>query len=445
MPIEVRVARAVRLRADPRQPRRELGRRHPAARPRRRARRPGPDVRRPPRAARTPGGDRRGRPGAADPTTSSSRPARRRPCSSSNDAARPRRRARRRPAELRDEPRDAAGDRGGGPPPRPALRGRLGGRSRSGSRRCITPKTKLVVADDSAQPDRPGHVGGDGARGRPDRRGPSARLACSIDETYRDMTYGGPLPLAATLSERAIGVSSLSKADGLPGHPDRLAGHDATPTSQGRFLAAKEQILITNSVVDEAIAEVALLAGPSGCRGSGPASRRRSTWSGPGWPARTCSSGSSRAAGSSASRGSGPDVPVDVDAFYRILLERLRHGRRPRPLVRPAAPALPARLRLADRSSSSRAWPRSWRRRSGLERAAPRSDRRRGAAIGNALLEMDRQIFRDIPRVEEMVRTGSETVGLSGDGADRPAPGDRVGGGVRPGDERRRSDEPGTG
>jgi hypothetical protein len=29
---------------------------------------------------------------------------------------------------------------------------------------------------------------------------------------------------------------------------------------------------------------------------------------------------------------------------------------------------------------------------------------------------MDRQIFRDVPRVEEMVRAGSETVGLSGDG-----------------------------
>ncbi|MGZ8501235.1 MAG: hypothetical protein ACXWW6_00120, partial [Candidatus Limnocylindrales bacterium] len=46
----------------------------------------------------------------------------------------------------------------------------------------------------------------------------------------------------------------------------------------------------------------------------------------------------------------------------------------------------------------------------------PRPVQRVGAALGNALLEMDRQIFRDIPRVEEMVRTGSETVGLSGDG-----------------------------
>ena len=39
-----------------------------------------------------------------------------------------------------------------------------------------------------------------------------------------------------------------------------------------------------------------------------------------------------------------------------------------------------------------------------------------GRGDRNALLEMDRQIFRDVPRVEEMVKTGSETVGLSGDG-----------------------------
>jgi len=84
---------------------------------------------------------------------------------------------------------------------------------------------------------------------------PQARLL--LDETYREMTFGGPGPMAASLSERAISVSSLSKADGLPGiRIGWLATRDR-PLLE-RFLAAKEQILITNSVVDEAIAEVAM-------------------------------------------------------------------------------------------------------------------------------------------------------------------------------------------
>ncbi len=88
---------------------------------------------------------------------------------------------------------------------------------------------------------------------------PTARLL--VDETYREMTFGGPLPLVASLSERAIGVSSLSKTDGLPGiRMGWLMTRDRALL--GRFLAAKEQILITNSVVDEAIAEVALRRRP---------------------------------------------------------------------------------------------------------------------------------------------------------------------------------------
>jgi aspartate/methionine/tyrosine aminotransferase len=84
---------------------------------------------------------------------------------------------------------------------------------------------------------------------------PQARLL--MDETYREMTFGGPQPVTAALSERAISVSSLSKADGLPGiRVGWLVTRD-WPLIE-RFLAAKEQILITNSVVDEAIAEVAM-------------------------------------------------------------------------------------------------------------------------------------------------------------------------------------------
>jgi aspartate/methionine/tyrosine aminotransferase len=74
-----------------------------------------------------------------------------------------------------------------------------------------------------------------------------------VDETYRDISEPTHHPLAATLSDRVISVSSMSKAYGLPGIRIgwiicRNAGLMET------FLAAKEQIFITNSVVDEAIA-----------------------------------------------------------------------------------------------------------------------------------------------------------------------------------------------
>src|SRR4051794_4041399 len=38
-----------------------------------------------------------------------------------------------------------------------------------------------------------------------------------VDETYRDLTHGAALPMAATLSPRVISVASMSKAYGLPG------------------------------------------------------------------------------------------------------------------------------------------------------------------------------------------------------------------------------------
>ena len=91
--------------------------------------------------------------------------------------------------------------------------------------------------------------------------GSGARLL--LDETYREMTFGEPLPVAASLSPLAISVSGLSKTYGLPGiRIGWLATQDGE--LRDRFLAAKEQILITNSVVDEAIALEAL--------------RRRPTW-----------------------------------------------------------------------------------------------------------------------------------------------------------------------
>ena len=74
-----------------------------------------------------------------------------------------------------------------------------------------------------------------------------------VDETYRDLNFTSPLALAASLSRNAISVSSVSKAYGLPGI--RL-GWLITQEEQlmESFLAAKEQIFITNSVLDEEVA-----------------------------------------------------------------------------------------------------------------------------------------------------------------------------------------------
>ena len=74
-----------------------------------------------------------------------------------------------------------------------------------------------------------------------------------VDETYRDMKFGEPPPLAATYGDNVITISSLSKTYGLPGlrigwiicRDQRL---------METFLAAKEQIHICGSPLDEEIA-----------------------------------------------------------------------------------------------------------------------------------------------------------------------------------------------
>jgi aspartate/methionine/tyrosine aminotransferase len=74
-----------------------------------------------------------------------------------------------------------------------------------------------------------------------------------VDETYRDLTHGSPLPIAATLSSRAISVSSMSKAYGLPGLRVGWAVC-RDPQLAETLLAAKEQMFICGATLDEAIA-----------------------------------------------------------------------------------------------------------------------------------------------------------------------------------------------
>jgi aspartate/methionine/tyrosine aminotransferase len=81
-----------------------------------------------------------------------------------------------------------------------------------------------------------------------------------VDETYRELAFERALPIAASLGEHVISVSSLSKAYGVPGiRIGWLVTKD--PALRDVFLAAKEQINICGSVVDEWIAEQILAKG----------------------------------------------------------------------------------------------------------------------------------------------------------------------------------------
>ena len=71
-----------------------------------------------------------------------------------------------------------------------------------------------------------------------------------VDETYRDICFDTPYPLAAVLGNKVISISSVSKAYGLPGvrigwviTKDKILFE--------KLLAAKEMMYITNSILDE--------------------------------------------------------------------------------------------------------------------------------------------------------------------------------------------------
>lgn len=87
----------------------------------------------------------------------------------------------------------------------------------------------------------------------------TGRRGCAllVDETYRDLTHGEPYPTAASLGPHVIAVSSLSKAFGTPGL--RLGWLLCSDEKLfERFLAAKEQIGICGSVVDERLGAAVL-------------------------------------------------------------------------------------------------------------------------------------------------------------------------------------------
>ena len=144
-----------------------------------------------------------------------------------------------------------------------------------------------------------------------------------VDETYREMTFGDPLPVAATLSECTISVSSLSKTYGIPGiRSGWLVCRDRE--LMATFLAAKEQIGICGSVVDEEIATRAFAQRDAWLPQINASIRRRfevvSSW----MAGEELMEWVEPRGGCVCFPRIKPDVPVDVDEFYRTLNDR--HG-----------------------------------------------------------------------------------------------------------------------
>lgn len=182
----------------------------------------------------------------------------------------------------------------------------------------MTPRTRLVSVTVPHNPT--GQVMPEGDLRRLAALVEEAGCRLLVDETYREMTFGGPLPVAATLTPRAISVSSLSKTYGIPGiRTGWLITRDADLMTT--FLAAKEQIGICGSVVDEEIALRALA--------------QRDTWLPEisGRIAEALAVTRDWIAGEELMewvepRGGvvgfpriKPDAPVDVDEFYRLLTD----------------------------------------------------------------------------------------------------------------------------
>ncbi len=77
-----------------------------------------------------------------------------------------------------------------------------------------------------------------------------------MDETYQQLAFGKILPPAASLSSRAISITGMSKAYGLPGI--RIGWAVADKPIVEAMVAVREQLTICNSAISEVIATAVL-------------------------------------------------------------------------------------------------------------------------------------------------------------------------------------------
>lgn len=80
------------------------------------------------------------------------------------------------------------------------------------------------------------------------------KVVLLVDETYRDLALTAKLPVAASLGRHVISVASLSKAFGVPGiRVGWIINQDRALMES--FLAAKEQMSICGSTINEWVGE----------------------------------------------------------------------------------------------------------------------------------------------------------------------------------------------
>ena len=117
--------------------------------------------------------------------------------------------------------------------------------------RAITPQTKLVSITVPHNPTGAMMTAAEVAEVVEITR--KAGVYLLVDETYREMSFTGVLPYAAIQADHVMSVASFSKAFGLPGI---RIGWLMTKNKKlmETFLAAKEQIQICGSALDEEIA-----------------------------------------------------------------------------------------------------------------------------------------------------------------------------------------------
>jgi aspartate/methionine/tyrosine aminotransferase len=122
-------------------------------------------------------------------------------------------------------------------------------------RRAIRPNTRLISLTTPHNPTGVCLGAGELAEAAGIAAGAGCRLL--VDETYRDMAFGPKPPLAATIAPHVVSVSSMSKSYGIPGvRVGWIVNTD--PVLMTGLLAAKEQIGICGSILDETVAAIAI-------------------------------------------------------------------------------------------------------------------------------------------------------------------------------------------
>ena len=118
-------------------------------------------------------------------------------------------------------------------------------------RKLVKPNTKLITLTHPGNPT--GSVISESELREAVEIAEDAGAYLMVDETYRELMFDSPPPQAATLSDRAISLTSMSKVWGVPGI--RIGWAVGDESIVGGIRTVREQVTICNSALGEAIAK----------------------------------------------------------------------------------------------------------------------------------------------------------------------------------------------